>query len=275
MDTYPYAPPPPPLPPQVAVRRWWQHPGLVVGALVVLPPLGIVLAWTSRWERNRKVLATVLAAVWFVLLFFGGGSPEKKPVRGDDRPSKVTVTASASTSASPEPSGPPSLVGKSLQEAGEVASAAGYSVVSHDASEQDARQWDADEWTVCFQTSAGQREGGRPVLDLGVVRVGAPCPAVDGEKIPWPKMPVVTAMTFERAAEALGPIGFRKVEPESAYSDVALPGVADPWKVCFQDPEPGGTVENPQFGTVYLKLAPPDAVCPERPYATLRPAPTP
>ncbi|WP_190159486.1 PASTA domain-containing protein [Streptomyces litmocidini] len=171
----------------------------------------------------------------------------------------------------PTPTGPPALVGKGLREAQGAASAAGYSVVSHDASDQDARQWDADEWTVCFQTSAGRRDGGRPVLDLGVVRVGAPCPAVDGEKPPWPRMPAVTGMTFARAGEALAPVGFRKVEPESAYSDVALPGVADPWKVCFQDPEPGETVEDPQYGTVYLKLAPPDAVCPERPYATLGP----
>ncbi|SEC22642.1 hypothetical protein SAMN05428939_1860 [Streptomyces sp. TLI_105] len=213
----------------------------------------------------------LLAVVWGVRSFFGGGSPEKETGRGDDRPPKATVTVSAA----PEPTGPPLLVGKGLEEAQEVASGAGYSVVSHDASDQDARQWDADEWTVCFQTSAGRRDGGRPALDLGVVRVGAPCPAVDGGKLPWPKMPAVTGMTFARAGEALGPIGFRRVEPESAYSDVALPGVADPWKVCFQDPEPGKTVENPQFGTVYLKLAPPDAACPERAYATLRPAPTP
>ncbi|GGV07060.1 hypothetical protein GCM10010275_53960 [Streptomyces litmocidini] len=209
----------------------------------------------------------VLVAVGGVTRLFGGGPPEKEAVRGDARPPGVAGTVSAV----PTPTGPPALVGKGLREAQGAASAAGYSVVSHDASDQDARQWDADEWTVCFQTSAGRRDGGRPVLDLGVVRVGAPCPAVDGEKPPWPRMPAVTGMTFARAGEALAPVGFRKVEPESAYSDVALPGVADPWKVCFQDPEPGETVEDPQYGTVYLKLAPPDAVCPERPYATLGP----
>ncbi len=216
-------------------------------------------------------MVVLFAGVWFVRSFFGGGSPEKEPVRGDDRPPRATVTVSAA----PEPAGPPVLVGKGLKEAKAVASAAGFDVVSHDASDQDARQWDADEWTVCFQTSAGQRDGGRPALDLGVVRVGAPCPAVDGEKPPWPKMPAVTGMPFARAGETLGPIGFRKVEPESAYSDVALPGVADPWKVCFQDPEPGKEIENPQYATVYLKLAPPDAACPERPYARLRPQPKP
>ncbi|MFF8379392.1 excalibur calcium-binding domain-containing protein [Streptomyces sp. NPDC015661] len=272
VDSYAYAPPPPPLPPQPAVRRWWQHPGLVVGALVVLPPVGIGLAWLSLWDRKRKVLASVLAAVWFVLPFLGGDpAKEEKAGRDDARPPKATATVSAA----PKPAGPPVLVGKGLTEAKEVASGAGYSVVSHDASEQDARQWDADEWTVCFQASAGQRDGGRPVLDLGVVRVGVPCPVADGEKIPWPTMPAVTGMTFARAGEVLKPVGFRKVAAESAYSDVALPGVADPWKVCFQDPAPGKEIENPQYSTVYLKVAPPGAACPERPYAELHPSPAP
>ncbi|MEU2234831.1 PASTA domain-containing protein [Streptomyces vietnamensis] len=272
MDSYSYDSPPPPSPPSVA-QRWWQRSGLVVVALVVLPPLGIALAWLSLWERNRKIVASVLSAVWCVVLFLAGGSAEEKPVHDDARPPKASGTAprSPSPKPKPKPSGPPPLVGKRLKDAKEQASAAGFDVVSHDASDQDARQWDVGGWKVCFQGSAGQRSGGRPVLDLGVVRVEAPCPRADGGKIPWPAMPAVTGMTFGRAGETLGPIGFRKVEPESAYSDVELPGVADPWKVCFQDPEPGKTVENPQFGTVYLKLAPPDAPCPERPYAELRP----
>lgn len=274
VDSYPSAPPPPPLPPRPVPRRWWQHPGVVVGALVVLPPLGIVLAWLGPWGRGRKIVVTVLAAVWFVLPFLVGGTPEeKRPVPDDARAPKAVPTATVSVA--PEPSGPPVLVGKGLKEAEGVASAAGYSTVSHDASDQDAGQWDADEWKVCFQSSAGQRNGGRPSLDLGVVRVEAPCPAADGEKIPWPTMPAVTGMTFARAGETLKTVAFKKVEPESVYSDVALPGVADSWRVCFQDPAAGKQIENPQFNTVYLKLAPPDAVCPERPYAELHPAPTP
>ncbi|MFC9591163.1 excalibur calcium-binding domain-containing protein [Streptomyces sp. NPDC056944] len=241
----------------------------------MLPPVGIGLAWVSLWDRNRKILATVLAAVWFVLPFLGGGSPEEKPVVRDDARAPEVSAGVSPSSASPSPSGPPVLVGKSLKEAKGVASAAGFDVVSHDASDQDAGQWDADNWKVCFQTSAGQRNGRRPSLDLGVVRVEAPCPSADGEKIPWPKMPAVTGMTFARAGETLKPVGFKKVEAESAYSDVELPGVTDPWKVCFQDPQPGKVIENPQYGTVYLKLAPPDAACPEQPYARLRPEPTP
>ncbi|MGW4745408.1 PASTA domain-containing protein [Streptomyces sp. NPDC004290] len=274
MDSYRYAPPPPPLPPPPVSRPWWRHPGVVVGALVVLPPVGIGLAWVSPWSRPRKVIATVLAVVWTLLLVLRGGSSEEKSTVSDDAPAPRSTPA-VTPSASPSPTGPPPLVGKSLTEAKRVASAAGFDVVSHDASDQDAEQWDASSWKVCFQTSAGQRNGGRPSLDLGVVRAEVPCPAADGEKIPWPRMPAVTGMTFARAGEALKPVGFRKVEPESAYSDVELPGVADPWKVCFQDPEPGQEIENPQYGTVYLKLAPPDAPCPDQPYARLRPEPTP
>ncbi|MFB6632338.1 PASTA domain-containing protein [Streptomyces sp. NPDC056362] len=274
MDSYRYAPPPPPLPPPPVSRPWWRHPGVVVGALVVLPPVGIGLAWVSPWSRPRKVIATVLAVVWTLLLVLRGGSSEAKPTVPEDARAPRSAPA-VTPSASPSPTGPPVLVGKSLTEAKGVASAAGFDVVSHDASDQDAAQWDASSWKVCFQTSAGQRNGGRPSLDLGVVRAEAPCPVADGEKIPWPRMPAVTGMTFARAGEALKPVGFRKVEPESAYSDVELPGVADPWKVCFQDPEPGQEIENPQYGTVYLKLAPPDAPCPDQPYARLRPEPTP
>ncbi|WP_369147139.1 PASTA domain-containing protein [Streptomyces sp. R44] len=241
MDPNVAVPPPPPLPPRPVSRAWWRHPVLVV--VVVLAGLGVVFS------------------------FFGGGEPERKAV-----PPRAGVTVTMSARPGPsKPSGPPSLVGKSLKEAKEQASVAGFDVVSHDASDQDARQWDIGGWKVCFQGAAGQRGGGRPVLDLGVVRSDAPCPTADGGEIPWPVMPAVTGMTFARAGEALGPLAFRKVEPESAYSDVDLPGVVDPWKVCFQDPEPGRTVENPQFGVVYLKLAPPDAPCPERPYAPLRP----
>ncbi|MFD8206198.1 PASTA domain-containing protein [Streptomyces sp. NPDC059695] len=276
MDSYTYAPPPPPLPPPPVVRRWWQHPGVVVGALVVLPPVGIGLVWVGPWSRHRKILASVLAAAWLLLLLLRGGSPEEGATVPDDaRAPQPRVGGSGAPSASPSPSGPPPLVGKSLTEAKGVASAAGFDVVSHDASDQDAGQWDADNWKVCFQTSAGQRNGKRPSLDLGVVRAEAPCPTADGEKIPWPRMPAVTGLTFARAGEALKPVGFKKVEPESAYSDVELPGVADPWKVCFQDPQPGQEIENPQYGTVYLKLAPPDAPCPDQPYARLRPEPTP
>ncbi|MFF7780167.1 PASTA domain-containing protein [Streptomyces tanashiensis] len=253
MDPYTHVPPPPPLPPRPAPRRRWRRRPLVVAGSVLLPSVGIAL------------------------LLHAGDPSAKGPVRDDARPPEATATGSPAAEPSKpavkpaKPSGPPALVGKNLKEARGIASAAGFDVVSHDASDQDAEQWDTDNWKVCFQTSAGQRNGDRPALDLGVVRVEAPCPATDGEKPPWPTMPAVTGLTFARAVEALKPVGFRKVEPESAYSDVTLPGVADPWKVCFQDPRPGRAVENPQFGTVYLKLAPPDAPCPERPYAQLRP----
>ncbi|MFF4171622.1 PASTA domain-containing protein [Streptomyces sp. NPDC001744] len=286
MDPYSsVAPPPPSAPP--APRRWWQHPVLVVGALVVLPPVGIALAWLSPWNRKGKIAATVAAVVWFAFLLFSDPSEEPGEAggaKGGGRPGDGA--ASASTPASPSastgipspaatPAGPPRLVGKVLKEARRVADGAGYDVVTHDASDRDDGQWDAGGWKVCFQTAAGQRGGGRPVLDLGVVRVGAPCPSADGEEIPWPAMPDVAGGTFARAGETLKAAGVGRVRPESVYTDVTLPADPAGWKVCFQDPGPGKELENPQYVTAYLKLAPPDAACPDEPYARLRPEPTP
>ncbi|MGA5872420.1 hypothetical protein [Streptomyces cinereoruber] len=178
-------------------------------------------------------------------------------------------------SAPSAPAGPPRLVGKVLREAREVADEAGYDVVTHDASDRDDGQWDADGWKVCFQTAGGQRGGGRPVLDLGVVRVDSPCPAADGEAVSWPVMPGVAGASLLRAGEMLEAVGVRKVRPESVYTDVTLPADPSTWRVCFQEPAPGEEVENPKYATAYLKLAPPDAACPEEPYARLRPEPTP
>ncbi len=192
-----------------------------------------------------------------------GGRPEVSVP-----PSSVEPTATPSV-----PAGPPRLVGKVLEEAQEVADGAGYDVVTHDASDRDDGQWDADGWKVCFQTAGGQRGGGRPVLDLGVVRVDSPCPAADGEAVSWPVMPGVAGATLVRAGETLEAVGIRKVRPESVYTDVALPSDPGTWRVCFQEPAPGEEVENPQYATAYLKVAPPDAACPEEPYARLRPEP--
>ncbi|KOX36799.1 hypothetical protein ADL06_04205 [Streptomyces sp. NRRL F-6491] len=197
----------------------------------------------------------------------GGGRPEVST-------SPSSVTATGAPSASPTPTGPPQLVGKVLKEAREIADGAGYGVVTHDASDRDDGQWDADGWKVCFQAAGGQRGGGRPVLDLGVVRVEAPCPGADGEEIPWPSMPGVAGADLFGAEEMLEAVGVRKVRPESVYTDVTLPADPSAWRVCFQEPAPGRRIENPQYATAYLKLAPPDAACPDAPYARSKPEPT-
>ncbi|MER7909442.1 hypothetical protein [Streptomyces sp. NPDC096068] len=245
------------------------------------PPSAPPPAVRPRWRRPVFVVAGVLLVFGGGLLFFGdpSGEPGRVPgeAKGGGRPGgspSSSVAATGAPSASSTPVGPPRLVGKVLKEAREVASEAGYDVVTHDASEKNAGQWDADGWKVCFQTAAGQRGGERPVLDLGVVRVDAPCPGADGEEVPWPSMPGVAGTDFFKAEELLGAVGVRKVRPESVYTDVTLPADPSTWRVCFQEPAPGRRIENPQYATAYLKLAPPDAGCPDAPYARLRPEPT-
>ncbi|MEU8675986.1 excalibur calcium-binding domain-containing protein [Streptomyces sp. NPDC048560] len=248
-------------------RRWWQHPAFVITALVLFPPGGIALAWLSHWSKAKKIVATVLAGLWFLAPFLG--DPPKDPK--DD--AKPKAAATVTPSARPAPSEPPNLVGKNLKEAKAAAGTAGYNATSHDASDDNAGQWDDDNWKVCFQTSVDRQAGKKPTLDFGVVRNEVPCPAKDGEKIPWPKMPGVTGMTFEKASETLKPIGFKEIEPASAYTDVTLPGAVDDWKVCFQEPEAAEEIQSPEVETARLMLTSPSTACPKSPHTELHPAP--
>ncbi|MFG2776029.1 excalibur calcium-binding domain-containing protein [Streptomyces sp. NPDC048350] len=268
----PYGNPPYPYPP-APVRRWWQHPALIITALVVFPPGGIALAWLSRWSQTKKIIATVLAGLWFITPFLGAPPKDQK----DDAKPKAAATAKAtnSPSASPTPSGPPSFVGQNLKKAKAVAYDRGYNAISHDASDDDARQWDDDNWKVCFQTLAAKKVGTMPTLDFGVVRNEWPCPARDGEPIPYPKMPKVVGQTFAKAAETLKPLALKAAEADSAYTDVPLPATVDDWTVCFQDPKAGEEIEYPKTTTAYLKVTPPGTACPKTEFAELHPDPTP
>ncbi|MFE2878286.1 PASTA domain-containing protein [Streptomyces roseus] len=251
------------------VRRWWQHPALIIALLVVIPPAGIALAWTSRWGQAKKITATVLAGLWFLTPFLG--DPPKKA----EADSKPAALASAPSSASPSRAEPPLLVGRSLREAKAAALAAGFRALSHDASDGDAAQTAEDGWKVCFQSLVTEKAGAIPALDFGVVAADAPCPAKDGDPIPRPKMPGVIGLTFAKASEALKPIGFRKIEPQSAFTDVTLPAAVDDWAVCFQDPAEGTEVSAPAAASASLKLVAPGTGCPGTPNTRLRPEPVP
>ncbi|MER6781586.1 MULTISPECIES: hypothetical protein [unclassified Streptomyces] len=251
------------------VRRWWQHPALIIILLVVIPPAGIALAWTSRWGQAKKIVATVLAGLWFLTPFLG--DPPKKT----EADAKTAAVASASPSASPGRTEPPSLVGRNLKEARATALAAGFQALSHDASEGSAAQVAEADWKVCFQSLVTEKAGAIPALDFGVVRTGAPCPAKDGDPIPYPKMPKVVGLTFAKASETLGPIGFGKIEPQSAFTDVTLPAAVDDWAVCFQEPEEGKEISAPGTTTAALKLASPGTTCPGAPNTRLHPEPVP
>ncbi|MFE5535570.1 hypothetical protein [Streptomyces sp. NPDC056492] len=251
------------------VRRWWQHPALIIALLVVIPPAGIALAWTSRWGRAKKVIATVLAGLWFLTPFLG--NPPKKA----EADSKPAALASAPPSASAGRAEPPSLVGRNLKEAKAAALAAGFQALSHDASDGNAAQAAEDGWKVCFQSLVTEKAGAIPALDFGVVRTEAPCPAKDGDPIPRPKMPKVIGLTFAKASEALKPIGLQKIEPQSAFTDVTLPAAVDDWAVCFQDPAEGTEISAPATTSASLKLVSPGTGCPGTPNTRLHPEPVP
>ncbi|MFJ6614299.1 PASTA domain-containing protein [Streptomyces sp. NPDC091289] len=278
---YPQQPPPyghlPP--PSAPARRWWQHPAVVIAALVVFPPGGIALAWLSRWSRTKKIIASVLASLWFITPFLG--DPPKNP-ESDAKPKSVaTVTATAEAaatptpSASPSPSGPPSYVGQNLKKAKAAAYSAGFNAISHDASDGDAGQWADGNWKVCFQTSAAKKAGSMPTLDFGVVRNEWPCPAKDGETIPYPKIPKVVGQTFEKASTTLEPLALQAIEADSAYSDVTLPATVGDWTVCFQDPEADEDIEYPKTITANLKVTAPGTACPKTEFTELHPDPAP
>ncbi|MEU3400806.1 PASTA domain-containing protein [Streptomyces filamentosus] len=286
---YPQQPPPyghlPYPPPPAPVRRWWQHPAVVIAALIVFPPGGIALVWLTQWSRTKKIIATVLAGLWFLTPFLG--DPPKEP-KDDAKPKSAatttataTATATAETavtptpSASPSPSGPPSYVGQNLKEAKAAAYSAGFNAISHDASDNNAGQWDDNNWRVCFQTSADKKVGSMPTLDFGVVRNEWPCPVKDGEPIPYPKMPKVVGQTFEKASTTLKPLALQAIEADSAYTDVPLSATVDDWTVCFQVPEAGEEIKYPKTTTAYLKVTAPGTACPKTEFTELRPDPTP
>ncbi|MFG2229486.1 hypothetical protein ACGFNX_05620 [Streptomyces sp. NPDC048723] len=263
---------PPPYPhPDVSVRRWWQHPALIIALLILVPPGGIALAWTSRWSKGKKLIATVLAGLWFLSAFLG--DPPKK-TETDAKP-KVATGKSTAPATTPSPNPLPNYVGQNLKQAKTDAYAAGYNAISHDAGPGSAGQWNDDNWKVCFQAPVGEPAGTKATLDFGVVRNEWPCPAKDGEPIPYPKMPKVVGLTFAKASEILKPIGLQEIEPRSAYTDVTLPATVDDWTVCFQEPEDGEEIQRPKTTTAYLEVAGPGTGCPTAQHTKLHPDPTP
>lgn len=185
-------PPPHPYPPMPTTRRWWQHPALIIAALVVLPPVGIALAWMGDWSKGKKIVATALAGLWFFAPFMG--DPPKK-TEADAKPKSVMAQASSAAptpSASPSPSPSPTptptqtdplmpaVIGKAFSEAekavedlidGELKAFSAYNDVDLPARYAD--------WVVCFQ---GPPAGTKLVPkyadpNVHLVAPGTTCPA--------------------------------------------------------------------------------------------------
>jgi hypothetical protein len=242
----------------------------VVALLVVLPPTGILLAWFTKWSTRAKVVASVLSLLWFILILTA--DPEEQKPAGDARPAAsapASASPSLSPSSSPSEKGLPDYTGRTLRVAKSAAYEDGYNAVSHDASDGDAGQWDDDNWTVCFQAVTGTSK----TIDFGVVRTGQPCPKRDGDPIPWPEMPDVAGLTFDKASVKVEKLGVKEITAEGAYTDVTPPADPASWKVCFQDPEAGERVEYPKNATVTLKVTEPGTACPSEEFTELHPDP--
>ncbi|MFD9035308.1 excalibur calcium-binding domain-containing protein [Streptomyces sp. NPDC059567] len=188
MYTSPYQPAPAP------TRRWWQHPALIICLLVVLPPAGIALAWTSLWSRNKKIVATVLAGLWF-LLFLLGDPPEETKDDAKTAP-KPTATVSPTPTPTPEKTEDapvmPRLVGSSYADIEQlITDNLGRTYAAYKDVDLPA---DRAAWTVCFQ----RPDAGAPVSSavpvVYLTEPGVPCPKSPDEVLakPTPKPKATT-----------------------------------------------------------------------------------
>ncbi|WP_318211409.1 excalibur calcium-binding domain-containing protein [Streptomyces sp. SJL17-1] len=261
-------------------ERWWRRPGFVVFCLVVMPPVGIVLAWWTRWSPGRKVLATVLSGVWFVAV---GTSdpPADEPAVAGAKPSAGTRPTAFTPYTRPTPTPTPTVRrvvadyrGQNLEAASRAAYEAGFRARSHDATEDDKMQLVDGNWKVCFQEpAAGEtattEKGRRIRIEFAVVEKSSPCPARDGEAVVFPKVPNVVGKTFAKGSAELREVGLTEIRGASVYTDVELSARHEDWRICFQSPEAGEDVERPAHMSVRLSLARPGLSCPSEDYARL------
>ncbi|MFC9293458.1 excalibur calcium-binding domain-containing protein [Streptomyces sp. NPDC057011] len=178
----PYAPPP--------RQRWWQHPALIIAALVLLPPVGIALAWMSPWAQGKKIVATVIAGVWFLVLVFSDGGERKT----DDGKAQAGATASATppSAAAPAPSqapvtdaAAPTVVGQPFSQAekavedlidGELTALSAYTDVPLPSAHAT--------WVVCFQSpDAGKPLAKSAAATVHLVAPGTKCPATADSRL--------------------------------------------------------------------------------------------
>ncbi|WP_405861552.1 excalibur calcium-binding domain-containing protein [Streptomyces sp. NBC_00090] len=192
---YGHPPYPPPFPPPA--RRWWQHPALVIAALVVFPPGGIALAWLSHWSRTKKIVATVLATLWFLLSFLVSDPPKetKDDAKATARPTatqSATTTPPASPSPSPSPlkseeAKMPRLVGGTYETAEPLLTEnLGRAYAAYKDVELPAAY---DSWLVCFQRPTAGQPVSSTVPVVYLTAPGVPCPGSPNEVLhkPTPK----------------------------------------------------------------------------------------
>ncbi|MFG2876901.1 PASTA domain-containing protein [Streptomyces sp. NPDC048337] len=182
-------PPPHAHTPWQPIRRWWQHPALIIAALILLPPAGIALAWVSQWNQKQKIIATVLSGLWFLVFLL---SPDSAKKTGDDAKSTTAVTAtvapksSAPAAATPSPTPTPvmpSVVGTPFAEAEKAVEALlDTELTARSAYEDVTPAADHTKWVVCFQEpAAGTALASKSVpATVHLVAAGTTCPTEKG-----------------------------------------------------------------------------------------------
>lgn len=182
--------------PAPTVRRWWQHPALIVTALIVLPPAGIALAWTGRWSQTKKIVATVLSCLWFLLFIVSDPPKETDDAKSPPVAARTLApTPAASSSPAPPPPSPsasptapaeprmPAVVGKSFAEAEKaVKDGGGVGLTAHSAYRDVTLPARHADWTVCFQglPAGSGMAAGLTAPAVHLVAGGTACPAREG-----------------------------------------------------------------------------------------------
>ncbi|BDH07084.1 hypothetical protein HEK131_43110 [Streptomyces seoulensis] len=253
-------------------RPWWKTTpaGLGILALVTIVgafsfPLGFLvlvaavgLLWfLPPWRWYAKLGASV-GALFLLTVGAGLGGQLQETGKTDAKSVEPrTPSPKASPSRAVELKAP-DLQGKHLDAAEHTARDAGYITRRHDASAEHRAILLRSGWVVCFQEA--KRETAGKVLTFAAVKAGEPCPAKDGEEIPWPTMPQLTGRTWQASVGALTDLGVDKdaIRAESHYLNDELPdGDHDAWRVCEQDPAEGASIT----AAVTLELAHPQVGC--------------
>ncbi|MEV7521800.1 excalibur calcium-binding domain-containing protein [Streptomyces sp. NPDC091371] len=183
--------------PQQPVRRWWQHPAVVITALVLLPPLGIALAWMSPWTQGKKIVATVLSGIWLLVLLFSDGAKKdtddgkgKTAATASASPSTTAATATSSPSAAPGADAVmPAVTNMPFNQAekavealidGELTARSAYTDVTLSSAHAN--------WVVCLQDpAAGAKLAKSAAATVHLVAPGTKCPATADTRLNTPE----------------------------------------------------------------------------------------
>lgn len=281
----PLTPAPPP-PHSAAPTRWWHTNPVRIAAVVAVPLLGaldervgfvalvaaLVLLWRGNpWPKGGKILATIAAMALLGAVIPDqprSGTGTAAPSGKDARPAGAfpafgTPTAAAPPTARAEKM--PDFLGERLDTAFSRSRKHGYEVTYHDASGDRRDVSSRSLWKVCFQRPAPGTVLAGSDVEFSAVRTAEPCPAREGEPVPWPKMPDVVWKTWPTARAAVVALGVpdQRVHAEAAYANDLLPdaGEYDTWRVCRQDPAEGAEMREDAWVT--LSLSSPENGCPD------------